>query len=171
MENILIINLPTDRWEELKKIRIQGLVAENLSFARTPDEEEKRTDEEWQKRCTLRIDSDLREWLVIELDKKVIGCIMISIGELTRVKHVGYIHGMYILGDLQGKGFGTKLLTEGLTKLKSRGAIKVRLEVVSENKPAVALYEKLGFKIIGTFEKELHINDSYYDEYIMEKFL
>jgi ribosomal-protein-alanine N-acetyltransferase len=50
----------------------------------------------------------------------------------------------------QGKGYGSQLLEIGLNALKRSGAKRVRLEVKQDNEPAIALYEKHGFKIHGT---------------------
>lgn len=49
----------------------------------------------------------------------------------------------------RGLGLGTKMMTELLKELASRGICKVFLEVESGNAPAIALYEKHGFVRYG----------------------
>ena len=46
---------------------------------------------------------------------------------------------------VQGKGYGTELLTAVMEKLQKAGASCMFLEVRESNAPAIALYEKLGF--------------------------
>lgn len=45
------------------------------------------------------------------------------------------------------------------------------MTVISENAPAVALYKKVGFKEEGLREKSIFMNNQYYDEFYMSKFL
>ena len=51
----------------------------------------------------------------------------------------------------QGKGLGQALLNRFIEQSRSKGYHSVALSVEAENKTALALYEKSGFKIIGTF--------------------
>lgn len=51
-------------------------------------------------------------------------------------------------------------MVESLRKLKAKGVEAIRLSVLKENKAAVRLYEKLGFKIyqygmVKTFRKSI----------------
>ena len=47
------------------------------------------------------------------------------------------------------KGCGQKLMTMMMSSLDSMGVKKVFLEVRSQNKPAISLYDRCGFKKIG----------------------
>lgn len=48
-----------------------------------------------------------------------------------------------------GKGVGFALLSCALAELKKDGTWRVSLEVAQDNAPALALYKKTGFKILG----------------------
>ena len=50
------------------------------------------------------------------------------------------------------------------------GYEQAELEVIASNKSAIALYEKLGFKVYGTFPNNMKYRDgSYADAYWMMK--
>jgi RimJ/RimL family protein N-acetyltransferase len=49
------------------------------------------------------------------------------------------------------------------------GLRKLVLEVRADNEPAVALYQRLGFRTVGVFEEHHRIGDRYYDVVIMER--
>ena len=53
---------------------------------------------------------------------------------------------------------------------KKAGYEQAELEVIANNKPAIALYEKLGFQKYGTFPDNMKYADgSYIDAYWMMK--
>ena len=54
-----------------------------------------------------------------------------------------------VLPELQGQGIGSKLMKHFLQLARRHDADIVMLEVRPSNKPAISLYEKLGFNEIG----------------------
>jgi ribosomal protein S18 acetylase RimI-like enzyme len=48
--------------------------------------------------------------------------------------------------EWQGRGLGYELLRQSLELLRQREVKKVSLTVTSENTPALALYERMGFR-------------------------
>lgn len=62
-------------------------------------------------------------------------------------KLVGRIDDVYVLREFRGRGIGKKLVVECLKMMKAACVDAVSLTVLAENKAAVKLYEKLGFKI------------------------
>ena len=51
--------------------------------------------------------------------------------------------------EYRGKGFGTKLFSQLIDEVKSRGATAITLEVRPSNEAAIKLYEKFGLKSVG----------------------
>ena len=62
--------------------------------------------------------------------------------------HCGYL-GMGLLPDWRGRGLGADLLKAALDHADRIGLARVELDVVSDNAPAIALYEKAGFRQEG----------------------
>ena len=75
--------------------------------------------------------------------------------------------------DYQGKKIGYQMVMHSMEEAKHLGfkAMQYNL-VVSTNIPAIKLYQKIGFKIVGTIPKAFnHLKLGYVDAYIMHRFL
>lgn len=71
-----------------------------------------------------------------------------------------------------GLGIGTALLGEVLDAAKAAGYEQMELEVVSTNAPAVGLYKKLGFQVMGTMPHTMKYRDGTYEDFLfMVKYL
>lgn len=64
----------------------------------------------------------------------------------------GHIVTLNIPANYRKKGVATKLLHEMQMLLKQRGINECRLEVREDNHPALNLYQKLGYQIVGKLE-------------------
>ncbi|MGN0595114.1 MAG: GNAT family N-acetyltransferase [Hominimerdicola sp.] len=60
------------------------------------------------------------------------------------------IHLLCVKPSKSGFGFGKQLVQFAITQAKNLNCKTVRLDTGSQNKPAVALYTKLGFELAGT---------------------
>ncbi len=70
---------------------------------------------------------------------------------------VGYIYDVAILSDSRRQGLGTYMLNQCIKALQDHGMKTGSLVVTGENKQALALYERLGFRQVDTdmiMEKE-----------------
>lgn len=79
--------------------------------------------------------------------------------------------GITVHDDYQNRGIGTALTMHMLDIARKKGLRKVFLKVLTENKRAIRMYEKCGFKIEAKLEKENFVNGRYYDDYIMSLLL
>jgi ribosomal protein S18 acetylase RimI-like enzyme len=87
-----------------------------------------------------------------------------------RASHVG--SATYLVrSDLQGRGIGGAMLSDSLARASVGGFRSMQFNfVVSTNRPAVALYEKYGFRITGTLpDAFLHKQLGYVDAYVMSR--
>ena len=62
-----------------------------------------------------------------------------------------YLHHFGINPDFQNQGLGQKLASATLNLAKQKNR-QIKLEVHRNNKAAIALYKKLGFKYLGDFD-------------------
>ncbi|WP_424196454.1 N-acetyltransferase family protein [Ampullimonas aquatilis] len=80
--------------------------------------------------------------------------------------HVGTL-GMGLIASARHQGLGTQLISATLDKAKSKGMTRIELTVRVDNRPALALYERFGFKIEAQQSRSLKIANQYIDAYAM----
>lgn len=112
-------------------------------------------------------ESDNSIMMLAESDDQIVGMATVYAIDNNRQSHVGEI-GVSIVEEYWGYGIGS-ILTEELIEFARHSDLKVlTLEVVTENKRAIQLYEKYGFKIVGTLTKRLRHEYHFFDTYVME---
>lgn len=106
--------------------------------------------------------------LLAESDDQIVGMATVAVIDNDRQGHVAEI-GVSIIQEYWGYGIGS-ILTEEIIEFANHTDLEVlTLEVVTENKRAINLYQKFGFNIVGTLSKRLKKDFHYYDTYIMER--
>lgn len=88
----------------------------------------------------LRHDPDLL--LVAVMDSLVVGSVMGGYDG-----HRGWIYSLAVTPSLRRKGIASALMHKIEVLLRTRGCLKVNLQVVSSNSEVVVLYEELGFHV------------------------
>jgi len=75
---------------------------------------------------------------------------------------------IYLHQDFHNVGLGTAMLTKLIELAKEEGLHRVSLDVIADNKPAIRLYQKFGFKVEGV-KKEAYFGEDgkYHDELVM----
>lgn len=78
---------------------------------------------------------------------------------------------IYIDREMRGKGLGKLLLGGLMDSAREQGFHKLILNAFDSNEAAKKLYLALGFRHVGTYEKQGVMDGSYVDVTIMEKLL
>ena len=81
-----------------------------------------------------------------ELDGKPAGMIVFGSPREENQGNAAEIHSLYLLPECQHRGIGSKLIAFAMRELKKQGFSSVFLWVLAENRPAIACYEKNGFR-------------------------
>lgn len=108
-----------------------------------PNEEEAK---EYIEKTSNRVDDSSVSYMA-ELMGKIIGKIRIDI-----TNNEGFIYGLGVLPDFRGKGYGREILSSALDILKKKDVKDIFLEVATENKNALGLYESCGFEEISVMD-------------------
>lgn len=129
--------------------------------------ERKTTEEKMKNIITEKCESGSLT-LVVEDKDKIVGFLSAERGFANRIKHSAYI----VVGILEKyceKGVGTKLFSNLEVWAKENKITRLELMVMTHNKVAIKLYEKMGFKIEGVKEKASVVDGKYVDEYYMAR--
>jgi ribosomal protein S18 acetylase RimI-like enzyme len=100
----------------------------------------------------------------------VVGLYILHPNNIGRCGHIANAS-FGVAKEYRGKGIGRLLVEDCLTRSKESGFKGLQFNaVVATNYPAITLYLKLGFKIIGTIKEGYRLNDnSYVDTLIFLK--
>jgi ribosomal-protein-alanine N-acetyltransferase len=98
--------------------------------------------------------------IIHEPDQKVAGYIM-----YWQIRDEVQINNIALHPDFRGRGSGEAALKAILNEVRGKGATFVTLEMRPSNMPAVSLYRKLGFKILGT--RKSYYSNPVEDAYVM----
>lgn len=102
-----------------------------------------------------------------KINNKIIGMMDFVGGPRRRIQHQG-MFGMSVSSAYQGKGIG-KFMLEALVDWAAQHPLieTLRLEVSSDNHPAISLYKKSGFVEEGRQLKRFKFKDGSYNDIIL----
>ena len=157
-----IKKLPSNRWKDYRDLRLEALKNDPIAFGSSYEEEIKISREKWKKK--------IKNVLFALSDDEPIGMIVYIFDNKLKTRHIANIFGVYVKKEHRGKGIGKKLVENAISLIrKNKNIIKINICVNPKQKSAVKLYEKYGFKSIGTLKNDLYVNGKFCDELIMEK--
>ncbi|HEY8891081.1 MAG TPA: GNAT family N-acetyltransferase [Clostridium sp.] len=106
---------------------------------------EKEAEEDIEKPYKILDDSFIN--YMAEIKGEIIGKIHISITD-----NEGFIYGFGVLPKFRSKGYGREILNSALDLLNKKNVDNIYLEVATENKTALGLYEDCGFEEISVMD-------------------
>ena len=121
---------------------------------------------DWNERLALN-GRDVIYHFAAEVDGELAGIITIRNPQHPRLRHTTNL-GMFVDENHTGKGVGSALIEFALRySFHWLGAVKVELEVFTDNQPAIGLYQKYGFREEGVRTKSALRNGQYVDVLMM----
>jgi ribosomal protein S18 acetylase RimI-like enzyme len=146
--DVAIVPLRADEWQDLKRLRITALTESPDSFSPTAASARAHDDAYWRRGAQRAADSPDFEMFIVRRNGEGLG-----LGSAGRDEHgVGHIGAMWVDPSLRGLGVGARLFDTAVAFLKSRGCASIELSVTETNTPAIALYQSRGFALTGEFE-------------------
>ena len=164
-----VITLPPDRWREAKQLRLEALLTEPTAFASSYEDELAFADEVWIARSKSAYEREGNMTFYAEVEGELVGMAGAHWSARAKLRHVAEVYGVYVSHELRGRSIASRLLRRLLDELRTLGQFeKVSLTVNTEARRAVALYEKMGFEIVGTPRRALRVDGRAYDLHLME---
>ena len=109
-----------------------------------------------------KIDAERELMLIATIDGKHIGnCSLMSIAPYKRYAHRCEV-AIALYQEYCGCGIGKAMMQTVLDVAKELGYEQAELEVISDNKGAIAMYESLGFEKYGIFPNNMKYSDGTY---------
>jgi RimJ/RimL family protein N-acetyltransferase len=108
--------------------------------------------------------------LVADSGGELVGYVEAIGGGVRRNQHTAYV----VIGVRQlhaGQGIGRRLLTELECWARANGVLRLELTVMTHNEQAVGLYRKMGYRVEGTRQAALLVENALVDELWMAKLL
>ncbi|MFW9950257.1 MAG: GNAT family N-acetyltransferase [Candidatus Thorarchaeota archaeon] len=104
----------------------------------------------------------------LKTPNNILGQCEISSLDWDAATHVGNL-GVIVQKKYRDLGIGFHIIDMAIRESKTiNSKEKIILSCFSNNKRALYLYEKMGFKTIGRREKQFYMDSKYYDEILME---
>ena len=146
--------IPSDAAKLLKYLKQVGGETDNLTFGPEGMPFSVEAEAEFISSMENSIDNIM---LLAKSDDKIVGCA--SLNRLPRrMKHRGDF-AISVAKDYWNKGIGSQLLNNIIAFAKENDFEVIDLQVRSDNKSAIHLYEKYGFKKIGEHPSFFRIHD------------
>ncbi len=157
--------LKPEHWEEYKNIFLKGLITDPTAFATSLKQESAHSDEEWIK----KIENPNRKLYGIRAGGVLVAVAGVTFDPKENLEHSAVIGPFVTDKEYRGNGYGTLLMQAILDDLRAHPYIrKVILYVNDPQTEAQRLYERAGFKRVGTLTKETKVDNQYYDQHVME---
>ena len=153
---IIVRRVRAEEWERLRAIRLRALADTPMAFGSTLADEQAQPDEFWRGRAAGGAANDDRATCIAERDGAWVG---IGTGVLEAGgagERPAWVFGMWVDPVVRRQGTAQALLRALAGWARERGADVLNLHVTETNAPAIALYERLGFRPTGATEPLPH---------------
>lgn len=100
---------------------------------------------------------------VATINERIVGLYILHPNNVGRCSHIA--NASYAVSpDMRGKHIGEKLVLDSIEVARKKGFLILQYNAVVEtNHAARHLYEKLGFKQLGTIPKGFKVNDNHFE--------
>ncbi len=132
--------LSRTEWRRLKRIRLAVLEDAPDAFGTTIEAAREMPDDAWRQQT-----EDLPTF-VVTLDGSDVGMVR---GTAAASKSDAYLISMWVSPNVRGRRVGEELINAIVAWARDAGFSRLLLDVADDNSPAIALYERLGFRPTG----------------------
>jgi len=106
--------------------------------------------------------------LVAEQDGRIVGRLSVSRDSHPASEHVADV-GLMVADGFRRQGIGRGLMEGAEAWARGVGVRKIELHVFPHNEAALALYDRIGYRRVGTRGGHFRRSDGYVDAILMEK--
>lgn len=159
-----IRRLTPEDWAAFRTIRLRSLHDAPEVYGTTLDQEADKPEAFWRESLADPANAIFCGFL----DGEVVALAGLRDGAGGNVRHRGFVWGVFVAERCRGAGVGTALMRGLLDNADARPEIDfTELNVRADNASAARLYERLGYRSIGTIPRALKHAGRYGDELMM----
>ena len=159
-----IVRLGPEDWAVFRAVRLESLERAPHVFGTGLHQEVDQPASWWRGRLE---NPDLGVY-VARLGEDPVGMAGWMLPAAANTRHRAYLWGVYVRDGLRGGGIGRGLVAAALGEAASRSEA-VDLHVLTDNLPAIRLYEALGFTVVGTVPRALKYAGVHSDQHLMAR--
>lgn len=168
---IFIKDLPTERWEEFKKLRIEAIRESPVAFSQDVSDIVNTPDKEWIEILEKALDGELLLYFV-ESNGELIALAGARFYTKEKIKHNAFLDSLHVSPAFREMGIGGELLKKRIEFIVERGGIKnIICEIFSSQVASIELHKKFGFTQGGTIKDFLYFEGKYSDTIFFRKSL
>jgi L-amino acid N-acyltransferase YncA len=158
METVIIKPMQQEHWEKVKKIYESGMATGIATFETNAPTWEKWNDGHLTfARLVAMVNNEVAGWTALSPVSN--RCVYGGVAEVS----------IYVAPNYKGKGIGKLLLQNLITESESNNIWTLQAGIFTENIASVRLHESVGFRVIGHREKIGKLNDTWKDNYLLER--
>lgn len=116
-----------------------------------------------------RADGDTSTLQVVDSGPSLIGMTGLYLGKSMKMRHNGYIWGVYVRPEWRGLDLARQLIDACVAWAVARDVRIVKLAVVTTNTAAIRCYARCGFDVYGVEPQALCYDGVCYDELLMAR--
>jgi ribosomal protein S18 acetylase RimI-like enzyme len=163
MSGVTVARITADDIAKLREIRMEALTKHPEAFSADPDRWAAFTEQQWRDMVASRA------WFAARDGERWLGIAAFGReGHSKKTDHIGSLGAMYVRPEARGKGVGDALIGAALEEA-AKHVEQLILTVNAENKSAIALYERHGFRVYGKVPRALCVDGRYFDELEMAR--
>ncbi|MCP3032445.1 GNAT family N-acetyltransferase [Halobacillus sp. A1] len=164
-----IIQLTGEYAKAYRELRLEALLTNPEAFITTYEQEKQRPDP--LNSTAERLDSSESATFGAFDGDQLIGIVTLVQQSHPKFLHKGSIVGLYVTSSHRREGIAKQLIQTIIEHALTSSIEVLQLAVVTENKPAIRLYESLDFTVYGTEHRAIKVQNGYLDEHWMTLFL
>ena len=144
-----IRRIRADEWREMRSLRLRALAEMPTAYGSTLAEEQAYSDDVWQERTLGASSGYDRATFIAECEGMWLATVTGLAKQFGLANGVPLLVAMFVAASARRQGMGIGLVDTVSSWARECGANQIALSVESGNGPAVAFYQRCGFRFTG----------------------
>jgi ribosomal protein S18 acetylase RimI-like enzyme len=153
-----IARIQPGQGQQLRDIRLESVHHNNQAFAISQTQLLGLSHDQWEHACSSAMAGQRDAIFVAWHMHSLIGCVGVRIDSSPKMRHVGFVWGMYVNPLHRGKQIGKQLIHHVIAHGAQQGLHMLKLSVTTNQDAAIALYRRVGFERYAYEPALLHID-------------